>query len=119
MMVVVPMDQVMYEEFMMEVSYAKLLPFIMEDFISRADAKQMMSVSNLLVSTNVSNTPTACSVAAVTFVGVTAPGVGTGTGKVTAVYTGDIQIPQDKVLLAKAEATVVSGGSGIDALVEL
>ena len=122
-MVIVPMDQVMYEEFMMEVSYAKLLPFIMEDFISRADAKQMMNSSNLAVKTTVAVNPGQIVATTGTPVAqsgsTTSPGKGDGIGKVTAAYTGSSKLPADQALLKKAEATIISGSAGTDALVKV
>ena len=119
MMVISGLNMEAYEEFMIEVSYAKLVPFIMKDFISRTDAKQMMSSSNLIVNTDVLTLPTACQVAFPAGTGITAPGKGNGVGKVTAIYTGTQKLPQDELLLTKAKAIVVGGGAASDALTEL
>jgi len=118
-MVISGLNMEAYEDFMMEVSYAKLVPFIIKDFVSRTDAKQMMSSSNLKVKTDVVTMPTACQVVVPAGTGTTAAAKGNGVGQVIAVYTGAQKLPQDELLLTKAKAIVEGGGAASDALTEL
>jgi hypothetical protein len=49
MMTYAPIDEAAYEKAAIEISYAKMFPLMVEDFLTRHDCKEMMAESNLIV----------------------------------------------------------------------
>ena len=106
------------------ITYGKLFPKILDDFVTREDLKMALKSANLPVSTNVStlvNTVVQVAIPAGTGTGV-GPGNGTGTGQVSPIYVGDSPSPGSQLLKQRREAekkagtTLVEGfTSGIEA----
>ena len=122
MMIMNPINMEVYEVAQKEIAYAKLFPYILEDFITRKDAIKMMTASNLPVNTAVNTSVN-------TFVSGTAgsfpvvatgagSGTGKGTGQTTPVYNGSAPTPQSIAMKAEKQAIVNSGGAATRAALE-
>jgi hypothetical protein len=87
------MSEEQYDMSSKQITYGKLIDLLVEDFLTREDAKKMMESSNLPVNTTLQVNPgIAISGAAGSFPvsGATAsPGTGSGTGQVSATYKGE------------------------------
>lgn len=120
MMVIDSIDQEAYETFQVEIGYYKLFPLIMEDFVTRKDAKQMMLPSNLVVNTQLNVMP---GQAVATAGGPTAqtgstvsPGQGTGTGTVQPTYDGSFPHGETQALKVQIKAKKEAGGVAVQSL---
>src|SRR4030066_426932 len=104
MMVMSPIDMNAYDIAATKITYCKLFPHIMEDFLTRVDCKEMMASSNLPVNTNVT-TAVAVNIAA-----ATGSGKGVGSGQCSPVYTGDIPKGGSQSLAQQRKAEKEAGG---------
>lgn len=115
MMILTPLDDQIYEVAQKEIGYAKLFPYILEDFISRKDAKEMMNSSNLPVSTMVStqvNTILAGAAGPYPLLGTgIGSGNGSGNGQALPIYNGSFPTPASKAMEIQKEAIVNAGGN--------
>lgn len=119
MMVLSPLDEELYESKAVEISYYKLFPYIMDDFLTRKDCEQMMKSTNLPVTTTVStivNTAVQVAVPAGTGTGVGA-GNGEGAGQTTPVYIGTTPLGGSRILAKEKEALKEAGGVAIQATI--
>lgn len=107
MMILNPMDDQVYEAAQKEIGYAKLFPYILEDFVTREDIAMMMKPSNLPVSTSV-NTILA---GAAPSGPVTGTGIGSGNGVTSPVYICKQPAPASIALKATKVGVVNSGGA--------
>lgn len=93
--------------------YGKLIDRLVEDFLTREDAKEMMKSSNLLVSTSLdvsAGIPTQVATGSGPATGATtAPGTGKGTGKVNASYKGAEKTPGTLLMVGKRKAEKMTG----------
>jgi hypothetical protein len=101
------LDEAAYEVAQVQIGYCKLFPLIMEDFLTREDAKIMMGASNLSVSSIVN-----------TAVQVVIPaGSGTGVGgfntTVQATYKGGMPQAPSHALAEEKRAIKNAGGTSI------
>lgn len=110
MMVLSPIDDAQYDEAAVQISYCKLFPLIMEDFLTRKDSAEMMKSSNLPVSTSVQTI-----VATSTDSGT---GKGTGSGQTTPAYTGTTPTAGTRVLAKEKEVIKNAGGKVTDAVLQ-
>lgn len=119
MLVFTQINDSVYDDAATMITYCKLFPHILKDFVTRVDAKEMMSPSNLPVSTNVTVNPgISLSVAANSFKGATeSSGKGNGTGKTSPVYDGSTTLPGDEVLAKQKEAIKDAGGAATSAAI--
>lgn len=114
-MILAPIDQSVYMETATQISYCKLFPLIVQDFLTRNDGIEMMKSSNLPFTSRVvvkpgqavttSGSPTNQAGATVS------PGNGDGVGQVTPIYNGGVLLPQDEQL--KREKKVIEDAGGI------
>jgi len=113
MMTFSPINDQQYDMAAIEITYCKIFPYIMEDFVSREDSKEMMKMSNLPVSTEVQVNPgQVVSVAIPAGTGsTTSPGKGKGDGNVKANYDGGVKIAADEALIKEKQAIKDAGGS--------
>jgi hypothetical protein len=120
MMVLSAIDDEAYEVAQVEISYCKLFPQLIEDFITRKDAAEMMKASNLPFTSTVSTNPgQAVQVAVPAGSGTTvSPGTGSGTGQVSPVYNGSSQTTATKLLAKQKEAIKDAGGQATKAVVD-
>ena len=119
MMVFSPLDEEEYDSIARKMTYWKIFEYILEDFVSRKDAKEMMKSSNLPVSTTVSttvNTVVAVSPPTGTGTGVGA-GNGSGSGNTQPIYVGETATPGSVSLKEQHERELESGGVQIEGLV--
>jgi len=108
MMVFSPLDEEKYDAIARKMTYWKIFELILEDFVSREDAKVMMKQSNLPVTVNAGQA-------------VSAPppsGAGTttspGTGRTQPVYTGDKESPGSVALKERHKRDLDSGGLQVE-----
>jgi len=106
MMIFSPLDLALYDEVQVLIGYCKLFPHILEDFITREDAKEMMKASNLSVVTSV-DTVVAASLTGVT--SVVGKGTGKGSGQVIVPYKGQSPLAGSQIL-AKQKVTIKESG---------
>lgn len=109
------------------ITYGKLFPKILDDFVTREDLKMALKSSNLPVTTNVStlvNTAVQVVIPAGTGTGI-GKGTGSGQGQVSPIYLGDYASPGSQLLKQRREAekqagtTLVEGfTSGIEAVAD-
>lgn len=102
-----------YDEAATLITYCKIFPHIVKDFVTRIDTKEMMKSSNLPVSTDVTVQPgISLSVAAITFKGATeSVGKGKGSGNTNPAYDGSTLLPGDESLKKQKESIKNSGGA--------
>lgn len=96
------LDEGTYDTLATQISYCKLFPYILEDFLTRADCKEMMRSSNLPVSTQV-NTIVTTSTDAGT-------GIGKGSGTASPAYAGQEPLAGSLRLKKEKEAIRRAGG---------
>lgn len=120
MMVIDSINLDAYDTYQVEIGYYKLFPLIMEDFVTRKDAKQMMLPSNLPVNTTVNVMP---GQAVTTAGGPTAqsgstisPGSGTGSGTAQPAYDGSFPHAETQLLKQEIKAKKEAGGVAVDSL---
>jgi len=88
------LNEEVYEEMQVRIAYYKLFPLIVKDFLTRADAKEMMKSSNLVATVNPG-------IAVTTAGGPTAQSgstVSPGKAQVNAVYKGEVPLAKSKQL---------------------
>lgn len=102
------------------ITYGKLFPKILDDFITREDLKMALKSSNLPVSTNVStiaNTVVTGVAGAIPVTGTgVGPGSGSGTGQVSPIYVGDQPSPASQLLKQRREAEKRAGSTSVEGL---
>ena len=115
-----PIDDSLYESAAVQITYCKLFPLILKDFLTRDDAGEMMKSSNLPVSTDVVVTPgQAVSVAVPAGTGsTTSPGKGNGSGNTKPLYNGTYTLPADEVKAKEKEAIKNAGGQTTKAVTD-
>lgn len=118
MMVMSPIDESAYDEAATQITYCKLFPLIIEDFVTRMDAKQMMMPSNLPFKSDVVVIPgQVVQVVPSSGTGATsAPGKGTGAGTVKPIYNGSTKHPSNGPLVAQKKVIKDAGGQTTDAI---
>jgi hypothetical protein len=122
MMVMDGIDLEAYDTYQVEIGYYKLFPHIMKDFVTRKDAKQMMTPNNLIVNTDIAVTPGQ----AVSTTGsptaqagsTVSPGKGTGLGKVNPIYNGGFPHAESQTLKAEIKLKKEAGGVAVTSLTE-
>jgi hypothetical protein len=112
MMLVSPIDQNAYDTMATAIAYYKIFPYIVADFLTREDAKEMMMPTNLPVNAIVTST-----------VQVVVPaGTGTGVGPVNTqvqpAYNGSYKKPGTISLENQIKAKKTSGTAGVTAMTE-
>lgn len=109
------LDQDQYEVIGKELIYLKIFPFILEDFVCREDAKEMMRSNNLPVSTTVSTTTnTVVTTDPVTGTGTgIGSGTGSGTGNTQPVYIGDKANAASLLLKEQHKTELEAGGKTV------
>lgn len=112
MMVFSPIDDASYDTAATQITYCKLFKHIIEDFVTRKDAAEMMKTNNLPVSTTVKVNPgQAVSAPPPTGAGsTTSPGSGSGSGNVQPTYDGSYKLPADEALIKEKQAIKDAGG---------
>lgn len=118
MMQVSPIDLEQYDLVATKITYYKLFPYIMEDFITREDSKELMKSSNIPVTTRVTtlvNTAVQVAIPAGTGTGVGA-GNGQGSGNATPIYNGSVPSPNSYKVKAQRKAQEEAGGATIEGL---
>lgn len=118
MMEISSVDLEQYDLVATKITYYKLFPYMMNDFITREDAKMILKSSNLPVSTNVStvvNTAVQVALPAGTGTGAGA-GNGSGTGRTSPIYVGSNPSPGSQALKARYKAAEEAGGETIEGL---
>ena len=114
MMAFEPMSEETYDLAAIFITYAKIFPHIMDDFITRDDAKVMMGKSNLPVTVNAGQAvATTGSPAAQT--GST---VSPGSGLAQPVYDGSFPSPGTKILEQRIKVEKEAGGATVTGLTE-
>jgi hypothetical protein len=99
MFVFTPINESLYEKVATEITYCKLFPLILEDFVTRADLKQFSLPSNLIVSGSG---------------GGPAPVVGV----TTPIYNGSVAGPESQALKVAKNAIKEAGGSSIKGITD-
>ena len=119
MMTFSPINDAVYDEAATQITYCKLFPLILEDFLTRNDGKEMMKTSNLPVTTEVKVNPGQI-VSAPPPSGngsTTSPGSGKGDGNVNPVYDGSVKIAADEALAKQKQAIKDGGGTATSKVV--
>jgi len=118
MMVIDAIDQEAFDTFQVEIGYYKLFPWMLENFVTRKDAQQMMMPSNLPFTSTVTVTPgQGVQVAVPAGTGSTnTPGAGTGQGTVQPIYDGGTPHAVSQILKTEINAKKVVGGTATEAL---
>jgi len=109
-----------YDTAATQITYCKLFPLMIEDFVTRKDAEQMMAANNLPFQSQVIVNPgQAVQVVVPAGTGSTAsPGVGSGKGMVSPIFTGGQKHPSNAILLAEKKAIKESGGRAATAVAD-
>lgn len=110
MMVFSPISEADYEESAIQITYCKLFPLMMEDFLTRKDSQSMMRSTNLPVTTTV-NTVVTTSTDAGT-------GLGQGSGQAAPAYTGSTPTAATRLLAKEKEAIKNAGGIATEAVLQ-
>jgi len=112
MMVMSPINEEAYDKAATQIVYCKLYPLLLEDFVSRLDAKQMMLPNNLPFTSQVVITPgQAVQVVVPAGTGSTvSPGKGDGFGTVKPIYDGSARHPSNGPMIKAKEAIKDAGG---------
>jgi hypothetical protein len=121
MMTFSPIDDQSYDVAATQIAYCKMFPHMVEDFITREDAKEMMKMSNLPVTTEVQVNPgQAVSVVVPAGTGsTTSPGKGKGDGNVKANYDGGVKIAADEALIKEKQAIKDAGGTATTKVIDV
>lgn len=107
-----PINEEIYDTAATFIAYAKIFPHIMDDFITRDDAKEMMAKSNIPITVNAGQAvATAGGPAAQT--GTT---VSSGSGLAQPIYDGSIPSPGTKILEQAIKARKEAGGAAVTGL---
>ena len=120
MMAFEPINEEIYDNVATFITYAKVFPYILDHFVTRKDAKQMMMPSNLPVNTTVTVMPgQAVQVAVPAGTGSTvSPGTGKGTGNTSPIYDGSFKLPTDEIKAKQKQAIKDAGGETVDAVLD-
>jgi hypothetical protein len=114
MMVFSAINDQAYDEAATQITYCKLFPLMIEDFLTRLDSKEMMRATNLIVSTDagqaVSTTGSPTAQAGAT--------VSPGQGRVNVVYAGDYKKPGTLSLAEEKKAIKEAGGQATTTVLE-
>jgi hypothetical protein len=112
MMTFSPINDQVYDTSATQITYCKLFPLMLEDFVTRIDAKQMMDVGNLPVTTSVVVKPgQAVQVAYPAGTGSTvSPASVDCTGNTKPIYNGSTKLPGDEALAKQKQAIKNAGG---------
>lgn len=115
-----PIDDSLYESAAIQITYCKLFPLILKDYVTRDDAHEMMKPSNLPVSTDVVVTPgQGVTVAVPAGTGSTVtPGKGNGSGNTKPIYDGTYTLPADEIKSKEKEAIKNAGGQTTKAVTD-
>lgn len=108
------LDEDKYETLAKRMTYLKIFKFILEDFVSREDAKIMMKPTNLPVTTTVKtivNTAVTVPTGAGTGTGA---GNGSGSGTAQPSYVGDTKTPGSVTLEQQHKTELESGGASVE-----
>jgi hypothetical protein len=120
MMVFEPINEEIYDKTATFITYAKIFPHLLEDFITREDAKEMMAPQNLPVTTDVTVNPgQAVQVAVPAGTGSTvSPAKGIGQGRSLPIYKGAYASVGSKILEKKIKTKKELGGVAVTGLTE-
>jgi len=114
MMTFSQIDDSLYDKVATEITYYKLFPLMMEDFLTRVDSNEMMAATNLIVQTDAGqNVATTGSPAAQTGF-TTSP----GQGRVTPPYTGSYKKAATITLAERKKALKEAGGTATEGIVD-
>jgi len=109
-MMALELNDQLYETSASYITYAKIFPHIMADFLTRQDAKFLVASSNIVVTVNpgqaVTTTGTPVAQAGAT--------ISPGTGLSTFVYMGDVPTAGTKLLEASVKVRKEAGGLAIE-----
>jgi hypothetical protein len=111
MMTFTPLNDQAYEVAQVQIGYCKLFPLIMEDFLTRKDAIEMMKPSNLPTHTNPGQAVTTTGGPAAQSGSTVAP----GQGKVLTKYNGSFPRSASRLLAKQKEAIKEGGGKATKA----
>ena len=110
MLVFAPLDLQVIDDFQTKVTYYKLFPLIVQDFLTRLDSKQMMSSDNLNVLVNAGQS--------VSVQVGPAPGTGStsspGSGNVLPVYNGSFKNAQTVAYEQQVKAAKEAGSASVE-----
>jgi len=109
-MMALELNDQLYETSASYITYAKIFPHIMADFLTREDAKFMVASSNVVVTVNAGQA-VATTGSPVAQAGST---VSPGTGLSTFVYKGEVATAGTKVLEVSVKARKEAGGLAIE-----
>lgn len=112
MMVINPIDQGAYDQQATLITYCKLFPFIVNDFLTREDCKELVKASNLIVSVTAYGNATVAGPTG-SMSGMATVPVNTN---VKVIYDGTIQTPGTTSLGQQIKAKKISGNSATTAL---
>lgn len=117
-MVFEAMNEEAYDISATYITYAKIFPHILDHFLTRKDAAQMMKPNNLPVNTTVTVNPGQnVTVVLATGAGATtAPGSGTGSGTVQVSYDGSYAHADSQVLKTEVKTRKEAGGGAVKGL---
>lgn len=116
-------NQEAFNTYQVEIGYYKLFPLMLEDFVTRKDAKQMMLPKNLPFQSTVTVTPGQLvngsgGGPAPVVASTTSPGQGTGQGTVQPTYDGSFPHGTSQALKSEIKAKKEAGGVAVDSLTE-
>lgn len=118
MMEMSSIDLEQYDLVATKITYYKLFPYIMDDFVTREDSKQMLKSSNLPVTTNVTtlvNTAVQVAIPAGTGTGM-GKGTGSGTGRSSPIYNGSTPSAGSFAKKSEYKAKEEAGGVAVEGL---
>ena len=120
MMAFEPINEEIYDNVATFITYAKIFPYILDHFVTRKDAKQMMMPSNLPVNTTVTVMPgQAVQVAVPAGTGSTvSPATGNGQGTAQPSYNGSYPNAESQLLKQEIKAKKEAGGSMVNDLIK-
>jgi len=115
MMAFEPISEEIYDSVATFITYAKIFPYIMTDFATREDAKQMMSKTNLVLKVDPGQVVATTGSPTAQAGSTTSP----GTGLALPVYDGSFPSPGSKVLEQAIKAQKEAGGAAVTGLTEV
>lgn len=115
-----PINEEIYDETATFITYAKIFPYIMDHFVTRKDARQMMLPSNLPVKTTVTVMPgQAVQVVVPAGTGsTTSPATGNGQGTAQPSYDGSYANAESQLLKQEIKAKKEAGATTVTGLTE-
>lgn len=114
MMVFSPINDQAYDEAATQITYCKLFPLMVEDFLTRLDSKEMMMSTNLIVQVDPGQAVT-------TTGGPTAQSgstVSPAQGRVNPTYLGDYKKPGTMSLIEEKKAIEEAGGKAASSVLD-